>query len=370
VKHLTTLLPAPLLLGCALVLLSVGCSAPGMKLDAVATREQREMVMSGVKVTLRPLDAQVLKAQVTPASADLRELLAVAPTPYRVGPGDVLLVTVWDHPELSLPLGQFRTDAATGSMVEDDGFLYFPYAGRTKVGGLTVPEVRTSLTSALKPYLRNLLLDVKIILFRSQKVYVDGEVKTPAAFPVTDVPFTLAEAANLAGGFLPTADLSRVQLTRGDRRWTFNFMDLRAQGNRIGKILLQDGDALHVAHRDEAPVFLMGEVHTPRSLPLYHGHISLAQALSDAGGINETSAHAGSIYVLRRTGENMEVFHLDGRNPVSMLLADRFQLQARDVVYVDAGTLVRFSRVMNLIMPTVSALTTTAYEIKYLTHTP
>ena len=66
----------------------------------------------------------------------------------------------------------------------------------------------------------------------------------------------------------------------------------------------------------------------------------------------------------------MEVFHLDGRNPVSMLLADRFQLQARDVVYVDAGPLVRWSRVMNLIVPTVSALTSPAYEIKYLTKGP
>jgi len=325
----------------------------------------QETVISGVKVTLRPLDAQTLNAQVTPR-VDLRELLAVASAPYRVGPGDVLLVTVWDHPELSLPLGQFRTDAATGSMVEEDGFLYFPYAGRTKVGGLTVPEVRTCLTSALKPFLRNLQLDVKVLLFRSQKVYVDGEVKTPGAFSITDVPFTLAEAANLAGGFLPTADLSRVQLTRGERHWTFNFMELRAQGNLIGKILLQNGDALHVAHRDEAPIFLMGEVHTPRSLPLYNGHISLAQAISDAGGINEASADARSIYVLRQVGEDMEVFHLDGRSPVSMLLADRFPLHPRDVVYVDAGGLVRWSRVMNLIMPTVSALATTAYEIKYI----
>jgi polysaccharide export outer membrane protein len=65
----------------------------------------------------------------------------------------------------------------------------------------------------------------------------------------------------------------------------------------------------------------------------------------------------------------VEVFHLDAHNPTSMILADRFQLNDRDVVYVDAGTLVRFSRVMSLVLPTVTAVTSTAVaagEIRYL----
>ena len=124
-----------------------------------------------------------------------------------------------------------------------------------------------------------------------------------------------------------------------------------------------------MSHRDEAPVYLLGELRNPRSLPLYNGRISLAQALSDAGGINSTSADARSIYVLRQGAVASEVlvFHMDAYNPVSMVLADRFNLQPRDVVYVDAGPLVRWSRVMNLIMPTFSALASTAYEIKYVT---
>ena len=56
----------------------------------------------------------------------------------------------------------------------------------------------------------------------------------------------------------------------------------------------------------------------------------------------------------------VEVFHLDARNPTSMVLADRFRLNPRDIVYVDAGTLVRFSRVMELLLPTVSAVTSAA----------
>ena len=62
----------------------------------------------------------------------------------------------------------------------------------------------------------------------------------------------------------------------------------------------------------------------------------------------------------------MDVFHLDAYNPVAMVIADRFRLHPRDVVYVDAGTLVRWNRVVSLMVPTVSALTSTASEIKYL----
>ena len=79
-------------------------------------------------------------------------------------------------------------------------------------------------------------------------------------------------------------------------------------------------------------------------------------------------AEARSIYVFRRgQAENaVDVFHLDAYNPVAMVLADRFALQPRDLVYVDAGPLVRWNRVVSLILPTVSALTSTASEVKYL----
>jgi len=64
----------------------------------------------------------------------------------------------------------------------------------------------------------------------------------------------------------------------------------------------------------------------------------------------------------------VDVYHLDARNPTAMVLADQFPLRPRDIVYVDAGTLVRFSRVMDLLLPTVNAVTNGVvgyYEIRY-----
>jgi len=353
-------------------LVAMGCAAPGMKLTMKPGTTPTTTEVNGIHVTLRALDTNLLQSRgvrtVDPSS--LGELLTDKVPPYRVGPQDILLVTVWDHPEITLPLGQYRTDAATGMVVDEEGLLYFPYIGKVKVSGLTTSQVRDALTTQLGKILQKPQVDVKVVAFRSQKVYVGGEVRTPAVYNVTDVPFTLAEAVNRAGGFQATADDSRLILTRGDRTWRLDFQALLASGNQIGRILLKDGDSLHVPNSLEEPIYMMGELVRPGTMPMTHGNLSLAKAISDAGGIQGLSADARSIYVIRQaaSAKSVDVFHLDARNPTSMVLADHFPLSPRDIVYVDAGTLVRFNRVMGLLAPTLSAVTSTALtaaEVRY-----
>jgi polysaccharide biosynthesis/export protein len=364
--------PARPLLWMALsaTLLLTACVAPGMKLDERPSSPERTTNLEGLRVTLRPLSAQVMKAPEvqTPALGALRELLSEKLPPYRIGPQDILLTTVWDHPEITLPLGANRTDATAGTVVDESGYMFFPYVGKLLVKGLTTNEVRDAVALQLSKTLRNPQVDVKVVAYRSQKVYVGGEVRNPAIYNVTDVPFTLAEGINRAGGFLTTADDSRILLTRGDRTWRLDFQSLMTSGNRIGQILLKDGDALHVPNGMEEPVYMMGELVRPGTLPLLHGNLSLAQAMLSVGGVQGATSDARSIYVIRQANavNSVDVFHLDARNPTSMILADRFPLKPRDIVFVDAGTLVRWNRVMSLILPTFQAVTGTASDIKYL----
>lgn len=352
------------------ILLFGACTSPGMKLNSRPSGSQSTMKVEGLTVTLRPLSAQVLKGQGArvPEPGELGELLVDKLPPYRIGPQDVLLVTVWDHPEITLPLGQYRTDSGSGMVVDEGGILFFPYVGKIRVGGSTIAQVRDELTALLAKVLQKPQVDVKVIAFRSQKVYVGGEVRNPAVYNITDVPFTLTEAINRAGGYLPTADDSRLLLTRGNRTWKLNFQALLSSGNRIGQILLRDGDSLQIPNSQEEAVYLMGELVRPGTMPLLHGRLSLAQAISQAGGIQGASADARSIYVIRQggTANSADVFHLDAHNPTTMVLADRFALNPRDIVFVDAGTLVRWNRVVSLLMPTVSALTGSASDIKFL----
>lgn len=350
----------------ALLLLGA-CTAPGMKLDVRPGQRETTTQMDGMNVTLRALNADAVVAQKPRASdpASLDALVQEKAHPYRIGPQDVLLVTVWDHPEISLPLGQYRQDASSGTVVDEAGEIYFPHVGSLKVAGLTTSQAREALIGRLARVLQNPQIDVKVIAYRSQKIYVGGEVRNPAVYNVTDVPFTLAEAVNRAGGFLATADDSRLILTRGRQVWRLDFQALLASGDRMGQILLKDGDSLQVPSTQENPVYMLGELVRPGTLPLIHGNLTLAKAISDAGGIQGMTADARSIYVIRQgdAARAVDVYHLDARNPTAMVLADRFQLNPRDIVYVDAGTLVRFNRVMSLLLPTVTTVNSTALTI-------
>lgn len=69
------------------------------------------------------------------------------------------------------------------------------------------------------------------------------------------------------------------------------------------------------------------------------------------------SSDPHNVYVIRRAAEGEpQVYHLDAKSPVALALAEGFELRPKDVVYVDSGGLVRWSRVINLLVPTATPL--------------
>lgn len=158
---------------------------------------------------------------------------------YQVGKGDVLLITVWNHPELTIPAGSMRNPIDAGNWVHNDGTIFYPYVGKVKVEGLKVTEIRDILAKKLAKYIESPQVDVTVAGFRSQRVYVTGEVNKPGVLPVTNVPMTLIEAVSAAGGLNPEADWTNVTLTRNGQERQFNLRELYQQGNTDQNILLQ-----------------------------------------------------------------------------------------------------------------------------------
>lgn len=287
------------------------------------------------------------------------------PAAYRIGPQDVLNVLVWDHPELSNPMGNFQDIQSMGRLVREDGTIFFPYAGVVQVAGKTVEEIRLDLERKLMPFIQSPQVDVRVVGFRSKKVYVTGEVDKPGIVPVTDVPMTIMDAINLAGGFdKERADQRTAYLTRNGERRALDILALYSGSQ--GNLLLQDGDVLYVPNNTQNKVFILGEVEKQQAVLMDQGRLTLADALAGAEGMNLSTADTRGIYVIRAVPSvtadgspgpvQANIYQLDLHDAAALVLADGFQLQPRDLVYVSSSSLVRWNRVIQQILPTITTL--------------
>lgn len=292
--------------------------------------------------------------------------------PYTLGIGDVLQITVWDHPELAAALGAQTQnnsrpyDPVQGYVIDGSGNVQIPYAGNIRVAGLRIEQAQQTIYSALSKVFIKPQVTVRVASFRAKQVYVDGEVHTPGGVPINDVPMTLYEAITRAGGFSTTADQSRMVLVRDGLSYRLNLSRLLAQDQNPAKIILKSGDLLRVMARDDNGVYVMGEVNKPMTaIPMRSGELTLSDALSQAGSLNNNTADAAQLYVIRdATSNTPKVFHLDAHSPISMVLANQFDLHPKDVVYVDGNGLVRVSRVLSLLLPAINAGLTGAIVTK------
>lgn len=356
---------------CALAFLSACSMSPGVYMGSpedLNARMKAEGAPPGALITISPaLIEQQRAAENVSVKQEIRRLFAQG-APYRVGPGDILNIVVWNHPELALTaagsniatITSGAADVGNGYNVSADGYIQFPFVGVVKVAGMTEYEVRSMLTRRMGAYISDPQLTVRIQAYRNGRVYVDGEVRTPGLLTINDIPMTLPEAINRAGGFTPLADRSSVVLTRNGIPTRINLPELTRSGVNPSQIMLEHGDLLRIVNREETKVFLLGDVFAPRAEPLHDGQLSLAQALGEAGGVNPETGNARQIYVIRKgAGGNAEIYHLDASKPTAFVLAADFELKARDMVFVDPAPIVRWNRVISMLLPSYGAISAT-----------
>lgn len=323
-----------------------------------------------VNIRYIPINATVLSHYTTaptvksaPYPAAMQQ--ALANYEYRVGVGDVLTITVWEHPELTIPAGSFRTAAESGIQIKADGSIFFPYVGDIVVSSLTTSQIKEKIAGRLRSVINKPQVDVRVADYQSQNVYVSGAVAQPQVLPVTNTPMTLVDAIEQAGGLAGNASWDRVRFTRDGKSQTLSVRELFQDGNWSKNMILQHGDLVHVPYNDADKVFVLGEVNRPQGILMGRDGTSLAEGLASASGINENRADGRGIYVLRNTGVHRNsggrlvytatVFHLNASRATGFMFADQFPLQARDVVYVAPAPITRWNRFLSQLLPSIVA---------------
>ncbi len=167
--------------------------------------------------------------------------------PYTIGPGDVLEISVWQHPELDRIV-----------TVRPDGRMSFSLIGDVNANGLTPAKLDEVITGMLSEYVQKPEVTVVVTSIKSNQILILGQVTRPGAYPMEES-LTVLEAVAIAGGYTETAGLSKVTITRArqSRSETRKVIkvDLKkviTEGDRRGNVVLEPGDVVHVPTKASA----------------------------------------------------------------------------------------------------------------------
>lgn len=285
--------------------------------------------------------------------AELKRIQRESSKILTLGRGDVINVSVYDEPDLTI----------SGIPIRPDGRISFPLAGDIQAEGLTVSQLSDSLTEGLSNYILAPKVSIIVHEFNSQHYTIFGEVVHPGVFPLkTNVSITeaLAGAGGLnKGQFRATsvelADLNHAFIARNGKVLPVDFVRLIRRGDLRYDISLQSGDYIYIPSGLSQEVYILGEVNRPM-LFAYREDMPMSRTLAQAEGFTP-DADLKRIHIIRGSLHNPTVIKinfkevLDGR-------AREVPLEPGDIVYVPPTGLTSFARIVDRITPSILAIQT------------
>jgi polysaccharide export outer membrane protein len=332
-------------------------------------------------VDLSYADAERIAAMPPPALAGLAAAASTLPND-RLGEGDVVDVAIYEPGGMTsfTSTGEARADGGSSQSVprltiDKSGCVPIPFAGPVHIQGMTVTEAAEAIKAALRGRAVNPQVQVNLVGNFTNSVTVMGEVRSVGRVPLTPYNERLLDVLAVAGGpTKPPADIT-VTLVRGDTQASAPFTALLRRSDENVRLAPHDQIRLLYAPRKYSVFGALGRVNES---PIEDEGLTLAEAISRAGGLDTMTANAASVLVFRFERPTVAralgltapatpkgvpvVYRLNMLQPVSFFIANSFAIQPNDLIYVprsDSTELRKFLELVSLVSQVTYNLTVT-----------
>jgi polysaccharide export outer membrane protein len=275
---------------------------------------------------------------------------------YRLGPNDVIAVSVYSHPELSSP--QPGTMGGLGGiMITSDGTIGLPLIGNVRLGGLTIDRAQKNIAADYATYINNPNVTVQLVAAQSLRYYLLGAFSAPGVkYPGHTL--TLLDALSLGGSVsLPNADLYQAYVVENSRKLPVDLHALLLDGDLTQNVTLASGDTIVIPPASTENAFVFGAVGKPGAIPFEAGSLSLLQALSVAGLDlpSYTSARLEQVHIIRAHGKTADFIIVDAAKIVQGK-AFPFSLEPGDIVFVPPTRVASWNQVLDMLIPSLTTI--------------
>jgi polysaccharide biosynthesis/export protein len=372
-----TFVPALLLQGCASIaewMPSSGPSAAVIKEDALKPNSDIHVIQIDSVVLHQLQEARKHSS----FSSRFKDKSGAS---YLVGAGDVLAINLWEAPPATL--FSSGTQIAMGGnattqmisfpeqMVSAKGDIEIPFAGRIHVAGLSPTQIQTAIEKRLAGKAHDPQVLVRVANNATSTVTIVGDVGRSLRMPLTAKGERLLDALAAAGGVRQSVEKETIQLARSGHVLSMPLERVIREPSQ--NVRLMPGDVVTVLNQP-LKLTVLGATTQNKELEFESQGISLAQTLARVGGVQDMRADAGGVFVFRfespqnlgllaknlpltAEGKLPVVFELNLHQPASMLLAQNFMMQDRDVVYVSNAPGAEVQKFLNLLTSSIYSIT-------------
>jgi polysaccharide export outer membrane protein len=171
---------------------------------------------------------------------DQKQNPEVGPSPFLLGVGDEINISVWRHDDLNRSVN-----------IDPQGNIFFPLVGEISAAGMTLSELRDTITLKLSKYIVDPVVDINATGIQSQKYYILGEVRAPGMFAFSQKTNVLGGIIQ-AGGFTDDADMKKILLMHNNRgvykakALNLDIADITESAQLAFSTHLENGDIVYV----------------------------------------------------------------------------------------------------------------------------